>query len=366
MKSTSKEVVICSVGDLMLCDSPLYVSVGVGSKYEFIKKEVFNNCRDIISKSALTIGNFEGVIYTPHNRGLKELQMSASEDVADLLFEAGFNVLNLANNHCLQHGSQSLLQTKDILEKKGISTVGIRGREPAILEIGGINFTIISLSLLPERYHPEDIIYNNNIKEAFAQIKKYKQDNNFIILSIHWGNEFAIFPYIKQIDLAHRFVDEGVNLVLGHHSHTYQGIESYKNALILYSQGNFVSDMKQLLCRDTGLIVVKVRKMDGIYKLRYNFISYHINNDFIPELSGDEWMLERQNLLQKAIEHKMVEQEYWDHVDKMHVICSNEYKEYFKKNIHNYCFNIRIMMLLEALHRKIFKIKRSDQFETDK
>jgi hypothetical protein len=63
------------------------------------------------------------------------------------------------------------------------------------------------------------------------------------IVSIHWGDEYSHYPSPEQIELAHRLVDHGACLVLGHHPHVVQGVESYRNAVIAYSLGNFIFDM---------------------------------------------------------------------------------------------------------------------------
>ena len=68
-----KKVTICSVGDLMLCDSPLYVSVGVGANYSRIRKDLFSACASDLKNADITIGNFEGVVCHPKKKNLQEL-----------------------------------------------------------------------------------------------------------------------------------------------------------------------------------------------------------------------------------------------------------------------------------------------------
>lgn len=106
MEIPSKKITICSVGDLMICDSPLYASVGVGTKYIRNGKALFRNSKYLFADANVVIGNFETVVHTPRNRGLKETQMCCPESVVADLKKAGFSILNLANNHCMQHGMQ--------------------------------------------------------------------------------------------------------------------------------------------------------------------------------------------------------------------------------------------------------------------
>ena len=109
-----RKAVLCSVGDLMLSDSPLYVSIGVGSKYAQIKNKIFSECTDVFQSAGVTIGNFESNIYHPKNRSVNEFQMSCPEEVIADLSSTGFNVLNFANNHCMQHGAKAFLSGMEL------------------------------------------------------------------------------------------------------------------------------------------------------------------------------------------------------------------------------------------------------------
>ena len=76
-------------------------------------------------------------------------------------------------------------------------------------------------------------------KEILNEIKNIKNQCNFIVVSLHWGIENVSYPSPKQINLAHKIIDGGANLILGHHPHIVQGLEEYNNGLIVYSLGNF-------------------------------------------------------------------------------------------------------------------------------
>ena len=91
--SKKREVIICSVGDLMLSDSPLFVGVGVGATFQSIKDEVFYNCEEHFSNANIVIGNFETVVYHPKHKNLAEVQMSCPESTIDIVGKAGFPFL---------------------------------------------------------------------------------------------------------------------------------------------------------------------------------------------------------------------------------------------------------------------------------
>ena len=246
-----------------------------------------------------------------------------------------------------------------------ITTVGGKDQYAVVKEVKGKKIAFLSLSILPERYTPDNIVYNNNIKNTFKLIEEYKAKSDLIILSVHWGNEFALFPYNKQVDLAHRFVEAGVDIILGHHSHSYQGIEEYKGGLILYSQGNLISDMVQEECKRTCICNISVSIDDNENIINYDVSPYEVDDNLTLRKSNGDFFKDRQVLLAEMLKGAVSEQQYWQHVNTMHAKCSGEFKRYFKANLSKYKLGVLLEMLAEAIHRKIFKVKRSNQFATD-
>lgn len=352
-----KEATICSVGDLMICDSPLYVGVGVASAFSQIKDHLFDECQNEFHSADLVIGNLEGAVYQPKRNNLSEKQMSSPQESLTILRNAGFSVLNIANNHCLQHGTASFLQTREACSNAGIRAIGIKNEVPFVTVINGIRLVFLSFCILPEVYQPEDVQFENDIKAIIHRIDEYKRSDTFIVLSIHWGNEFATFPPQRQIKLAHKLVDHGVDILLGHHPHVYQGIEFYKGALIAYSQGNFISDMVPELCRNTGILKIKVSLIDDQKSISYNFESYYINDKFIPEHSNNTWFEDRQKELDFALKHEESDQKYNSTVSIMHKQSRREFQVKFRKDFFKYRPNVSLKMLFDAFIRKLTKKK---------
>ncbi|MBI2633913.1 MAG: CapA family protein, partial [Parcubacteria group bacterium] len=79
-------------------------------------------------------------------------------------------------------------------------------------------------------------------EEIAEQVRELKTNSDFVIVSFHWGEEYQDFPSEKQRSLAHKIIDAGANIVMGHHGHHLQPVEKYKNGLILYSLGNLIFD----------------------------------------------------------------------------------------------------------------------------
>lgn len=355
-----REVTICSIGDLMISDSPLYVGIGVGSVYSKIKNQLFQNCKPTFLKSDVVIGNFETVIHNPRKKNLKELQMSCKKEVVEELRKAGFSILNLANNHSMQHGEKGFRMTYESCAKEGIHGIGRKNEGPWITSINGIKMAFFSLCIHIEWYHPQNILYENSIQFVINQIQTLKREDEkiIIILSVHWGDEFATYPSNAQVLLAHKFSEIGVDIILGHHSHVFQGIEKYKGSLIVYGQGNFVSDMKPIICRQTGVVKIKITQ-DGIEKLiDYKFLPYFINDDYIPIPYDEGWFDKRQSELEKVINGEISDDEYWKNISVNHNIAHQEFSTLFINRFFDYKFIISSKMIWDFFVRKIKKITK--------
>lgn len=360
----SNIISICSVGDLMPCDSPLYVSVGVGTNYSKIRGRLYSACRETLKLSDITIGNLEAVYHKPRKNNLKERQMSCSKKAISDLKAAGFNVLNIANNHCLQHGVSSFYETAKICNELGITVVGRKNEDICYMEVKNETVAFLSLCLVFERYQPSDIQYEDDIISTFKKIKsiREKEENALVVVSIHWGDEFTTFPSNAQIALAHKLIDSGANLILGHHSHVFQGIEEYHSGLIAYSQGNFVSDMKPGLCTETGIVKIEAQRCDSGFELKYSVDPYRINQEFILEKNDGLWLKQRQDDLNKALEAQISDDDYWRKKTENHKICHDIFKSYFISNIRRYNLRISIKMMYDFVSRKIGKVRGSYVF----
>ena len=348
----------------MLCDSPLYVSVGVGANYSRIRKDLFSACASDLKNADITIGNFEGVVCHPKKKNLQELQMACEENTIKDLKLNGFNILNLANNHCLQHGTNNFFRTKAVCEQNGIHVSGIKGESPYVIGINGIKLAFLSLCVHYEWYEPNDIQYEDNIERIFSETIKIKNKDpkTIIVISVHWGDEFSTFPSNAQIALAHKFVELGANIILGHHSHVYQGIEKYKGSLIVYGQGNFISDMIPVLCRQTGIVQITITENDNNYDMDYELIPYYINDNLIPEISNSAWFTDRQRELELAVNNKFSDDYYWQKVSQNHRECHDAFSKFFLRHIGSYKVNISWKMIFEFIRRKLDKVTGNSSF----
>lgn len=357
MSEKGNTVTICSVGDLMICDSPLYASVGVGSKFQTLKGKLFSNCREVFESADVVIGNLETVVYEPKNKSLAETQMCCSEDVIRELRQAGFSVINIANNHCMQHGVTGFENTKKACSESGIHPIGVRDEDPYFKEVNGVKIAFLSLCIHLEWYEPEHILYEDRIGRILESVRELrkKDEKLVIVVSVHWGDEYATYPSNAQTALAHRLIEDGATMILGHHSHVYQGIEEYKGGLAIYGQGNFISDMIPEICRQTGIVKIQVDVTDHMH-VKFDLLPMFIGSDYIPVASDGDWVEGRQELLEKALNGQFSEDEYWNEIKINRGRGHNAFKHFFKTNIWSYKPAVSFKMILEFMGRKLKRV----------
>jgi len=138
--------------------------------------------------------------------------------------------VNIANNHYPDYGAAGKRSTRNALSAAGLgysgySALHIYEKEGIKVGFAGIRETI---------YHQD----KNRISREVAELKA--AGCQYVVYSIHAGEEYASFHNALQTEMAHAAIEAGANLVIGHHPHVPQGIELYQDGLIFYSLGNFV------------------------------------------------------------------------------------------------------------------------------
>jgi poly-gamma-glutamate synthesis protein (capsule biosynthesis protein) len=137
-------------------------------------------------------------------------------------------IFNLNNNHILNYGPDGLSQTKQFLVTDYFYD------NFYIKEVNGLKFGFLGYDF---------ITYPKTSKsEIISQIKLHDPEVDWLIVSLHWGNEYLPAPETWRVNLARQLVDAGADIIHGHHPHVWQGIEVYKNKYIYYSLGNFIFD----------------------------------------------------------------------------------------------------------------------------
>lgn len=291
---SSDIVTVSVVGDISLGDFPFCIGYGVGSKIETSGSEfIFENIKERFKESDIVFGNLETII---SSNGLKKNDLSSVEMRGDPksvkgLIDSHFSILNVANNHSLQHGEKAFQETVDTLQLNGIQVCGLACKnhwhaQPVIIEKQGVKFGFLGYAFETDKY------YKDELKYAFANtdfIKKdimnLKKNVDHIMVSCHWGLEFINRPSVSIIRLARQMVDWGAGVILGHHAHVLQGYEKYNDSIIFYGLGNFVFDMSwDQKFMQSMIVNLKINKLSV---LDVEICPIIINDSYQPTVTSD-------------------------------------------------------------------------------
>lgn len=226
------ELLLTFTGDCILGTDEFFAwDTGFNAYYERYGGEYFlDQVRDIFREDDLTIINMEGTLTEETTRLEKQFAFKGDPQFVDILTSSSVEAANVANNHSHDYGEQSFLDTVNILEKNNIKTFGYD--DTAMITVKNIKIGLFGI------YELDDHLAR--IPQVKSNIAKLKEENADIIVAVfHWSNELVTVPDENQVTLAHLAIDEGADVVVGHHPHVVQGIETYKGKTIAYSLGNF-------------------------------------------------------------------------------------------------------------------------------
>lgn len=229
----SSEVTISSIGDC---------TIGSDNKFSYDGSltQVFNNNNndysyffknvvDIFNKDDITTANLETTFTNATAKADKEFTFKAPPEYAKALTMGSIEGVNIANNHIRDYLDKGLLDTKSSLKAENINYFG--EGEKWITQVKGIKF-----GFLGYRGFSYDKSFLTNLKK---DIQDLKIQDCIVIINFHWGDEGSNQPNNTQKYLAHYSIDNGADLIIGHHPHVIEGIERYKDKIICYSLGNF-------------------------------------------------------------------------------------------------------------------------------
>lgn len=207
------------------------------------------------------------------NEKTSNFAFKAPASYANILTAGSVEAVNTANNHSHDYGEESFNDTLKALDTANILHFGYD--ETAVTEVKGVKVGLVGIYELNDHLGREEQLKQN--------IAKVKQDGaQLIVVIFHWGNEKEEVPDENQKTLGRLAIDEGADLVCGHHPHVLQGIEEYKGKNIVYSLGNFCfggnaypSDMDTIIFQQTFTIDQNGVKDDNVT----NIIPCSISSD---------------------------------------------------------------------------------------
>ncbi len=261
---------IVAVGDIMLASWVIPLMEQEGPLYPFKSTKVLLQSADV------AIANLEAPFADSGRAYDKKFTFRVPTQYAVGLKQAGFDVLNLANNHILDYGWEGLASTLQILDKLEIKHSGagadyFEASKPAIVQVGDKKLAFFGFSMT---YPKEFYATTDSCGTAYpwpdslvSLLETWEDSVDFSIVSFHWSAEKRDHPKDYQVYFAHLAIDHGADLVIGHHPHVLQGLELYKNRLIAYSLGNFAFGSYSARATDSIILKVYLNK-NGLFYAR--------------------------------------------------------------------------------------------------
>jgi len=248
---------IVAVGDIML---------GRGVTQSLNMKglgfsEPFSDTRELLKAGDVVFCNLEHPI-TESEHSLDpngKFVLKAGPDAVGALEWAGFNLISIANNHILDFYDNGLEDTMVSLSDHDIAFAGAgenleKARQMAVMEVKGMRIGLLAYTEFadcplsgrsPLRFaagSDKTGVAPMDTRHMKEDIEKARDQVDLLMVSLHWGVEDSFTVTDQQIELAHWLVDQGADIILGHHPHWFQGIEIYRGKPIAYSLGNFIFD----------------------------------------------------------------------------------------------------------------------------
>jgi poly-gamma-glutamate synthesis protein (capsule biosynthesis protein) len=272
------EVTIFAAGDIMMARA---VERKMLAKNDF--SYCLNGMRKVIESADIAFANLESPIIAGRNTPDSSTVFRADPRSAESLNVAGFDIMNVANNHFGDQRQEGMTSTFELLAAQGIDFFGggINAAEkhnPIVRQVNDVKIAFLGYGYGPDYYG----MGADKAGMALMDIEQLKQDlevatvrADVVVVTFHDGVEYVANASQHQIDFAHAAVDYGADIVIGHHPHVVQNMELYKEKYIFYSLGNFVFD--QMWSEETrrGLSLMITANDQGIVDIDYYPVQIH-------------------------------------------------------------------------------------------
>jgi len=220
---------------------------------------LWTDVQPLFDQADIVFGNLETVIAPTTGQPGRPFVFNAPGDLPFGLKASGFTVLSTANNHAFDQGSKGVLETLQRLNALGLTPVGSgcnRAQAEAswIVERKGVRIAFLAYT---------DLLNSNlnrdpegpwvgclDLESATAMVRSVRSQADFVVVSLHWGNEYEHQPRPRQREIASRLVGAGADLLLGHHPHVLQPFEwiesEGRRGAVIFSLGNFISNQDRI------------------------------------------------------------------------------------------------------------------------
>lgn len=260
----------------------------------------FAGVSNVISNVDLLIINFENAATNSENAVKGDVPLKCDPKYVPLAKANNRTIATLANNHVCDYGFTGMRDTIKYLKDAGITPMGagenasdahksvtqnINNRDITVLNyMDSNNFAEYDYQSLPYANDSSPGYSAYNSEDAKKQISEARANgSDFIMVSMHFGNEYSMSPNTDQEKIAHELIDYGADIVVGAHPHVPQGVEMYKGKPICYSLGNFMFDLGTESTLNDYMIKVELVNDTGVLTL------YPVNiNGYLPHIMSPD------------------------------------------------------------------------------
>ena len=268
-----QQATLVFAGDAMMHQGQLDAAYRTGGDYDF--SGYFDAVAPWISAADYAVVNLETPVAGPKYSGYP--CFNAPDKYVDALIEAGFDMMLTANNHTLDRRDRGLCTTIKTLDAKGVDHIGTypdaeaRAKAlPYIKDIKGFKVGFLNYT-----YGTNGIRISGNVVVDYIDRKTIDADiratraagAEILVVAIHWGDEYRLLPNAFQRDMAQFLKDRGVDLIIGGHPHVIQPMQlepndknNERNTLLVYSLGNFISNMKTTDTRGGAMVHATLKR----------------------------------------------------------------------------------------------------------
>ena len=233
---------------------------------------LFSDVSDVFHGVDFAFVNLETPVAPAHSHGSKPFMFDAPVVLLDGLKASNIKIVSFANNHVMDQGWPGFAETREHLRDQGLLFSGTgdtaqQAWQPVITQANGIKVGWLGMTrwLNGNRNPDKDDQPHVNffpypgesggapgMDEAgvIEAVKAARAQCDLLVISIHWGIEYAPAPRPEDVEVAHKMLDAGASVVVGHHPHVLQPVETYttadgRNTVIFYSLGNFLSNQSR-------------------------------------------------------------------------------------------------------------------------
>lgn len=264
-------VKLAAVGDVLI-HSSIYKDAKTNAGYDF--KPMFAAVKPYIEEADIAMANQESML-GGEELGLADYpRFNSPYEVGDALKDAGFDVINLANNHTLDHGLQAVTNTISHLNDIGLLYTGAYmsvedQSRIRTMDKNGISFAFLSYTYgtngIPVPPGHEYIVNYIDLPKIRKEVAEARSLADVVVVNLHFGQEYVDMPSDDQKKVARAAVEAGAAIIIGHHPHVLQPAEwietpKGQKSFVVYSLGNFIAAQEEDRERTGGIIQLEVEK----------------------------------------------------------------------------------------------------------